>query len=155
MLTTVISGGQTGTDFWGISAAKKCGFKTGGTMPKGCRTQDGPRFDLLEEYGMKEHSSPDYPGRTEANVKDSDATIRFASNFKSAGEKLTLNLIKWYNKPYLDIDANNPSPIAEVIQWLKDNKVSVLNIAGNSEQTSPGIGEKAYKYFVEVFQNYN
>jgi hypothetical protein len=65
---------------------------------------------MLEVYGMKEHSGG-YAARTEANVKDSDGTIRLAKNFKSAGEKCTLRAIKkWFRRPHFDVDASNPGP---------------------------------------------
>lgn len=154
MLNKIISGGQTGVDQAGLRAAKKCGFATGGWLPKGCITQKGARYDFLETYGMKEHSSFGYPGRTESNVKDSDATIRLAVNFKSPGEICTFKAIKWHNKPHLDVNINEPISIDEVVSWLVKNNVVTLNIAGNAESTSPGIGEKAENYIVEILRKY-
>jgi hypothetical protein len=37
----VISGGQTGADLTGLEEAHKRGIPTGGTVPKGCRTESG------------------------------------------------------------------------------------------------------------------
>ena len=147
----VYSGGQNGADFAGIRAAKFCGLETGGWLPKGCKTLDGPRPDLLTDYGMKEHSSDLYPPRTEANVRDSCGTIRFARTFSSAGEKCTLRAIKWFNRPYLNVDMNNPLDKQEVLLWIKDHDIKILNIAGNSEETAPGIGDFVYEYLVDVF----
>jgi hypothetical protein len=124
-------------------------------LPKGCRTLNGKAEFLLKEFNMQEHSSPAYPPRTEANVRDSDATLRLATNFKSAGEKCTLKAIKWHNKPYLDIDINNPLEVQQVCKWIIDNKIKILNVAGNSEFTSPGIGLLAEKYLIEVFKALN
>lgn len=147
----VISGGQTGADEAGIRAAHACGLQTGGWLPKGCRTLDGPRPDLLTKYGMMEHTSDSYPPRTEANVKESDGTIRFARTFSSAGEKCTLKAIKWFNRPYLDIDIENPLDKQEVLSWLIKHDIKILNIAGNSEQTAPGIGQFVFEYLCGVF----
>ena len=47
----IISGFQTGADIGGILAAKRLGLETGGTMPKGFRTEDGPRPEFAELYG--------------------------------------------------------------------------------------------------------
>ena len=151
MLEKICSGGQNGADQAGLRAAKACGLKTGGWLPKGCRTLDGARPDLLVEYDMIEHASSAYPPRTEANVQLADATIRFALNFRSPGEKATLRAIKWFKKEYLDIDIKNPLPTEEVVEWIKDNNFKILNIAGNSEDTSPGIGEFVENYLKEVF----
>lgn len=91
----VISGGQTGADQGGLVAAKSLGIPTGGFLPKGCTTLDGPRPDLLMAYGLEEHESSEYPPRTYANVQASAGTIRFAADFNSAGERCTLKAIRF------------------------------------------------------------
>lgn len=100
---------------------------------------------------MDEFHIPGYPPRTEANVKNSDGTIRFAKIFSSAGEKCTLRAIKWFNRPHLDIDINNPRSKEIVLSWIKDHDIKILNIAGNSEQTAPGIGDFVCRYLTEIF----
>lgn len=152
MLRRILSGGQTGVDENSLRAAKFCGFETGGWLPKNCWTLNGSRPDLLVEYNMKE-SNLGYAGRTEKNVKDSDGTIRIAEDFSSSGEKCTLAAIKWFNKPHLDIDIKNPKEKEEVLSWIKENNIKTLNIAGNSEKTSPGIGDFAFNYLVRIFQS--
>jgi hypothetical protein len=151
MLEKVISGGQTGADAGGLRAAQKCGLKTGGWLPKGCVTQNGSDRGLIAQFGMLEHDKAGYPPRTEANVRDSDATIRLASNFRSAGEVCTLKSLKWYKKPYLDIDIKNPLPVSVVAAWIREKNVKTLNVAGNAESTSPGIGAAVEAYLEQVF----
>ena len=123
MLCKVISGGQTGADEAGIAAGKFCGLETGGHIPKGCLTEIGPRPELLEIYGLTEHYSNKYPPRTIANVRNSDGTIRFAADFTTAGEKLTLRAIKEANKPWIDVDIRDPIPTSEVVNWIKQNNI--------------------------------
>lgn len=147
----IISGGQTGADQAGLFAARFLGIKTSGWMPKGFITQSGLRPDFKDLFNMFEHTSSAYPPRTFSNVKDSDATIRFASNFDSSGEKLTFKAIKQYQKPYLDIDIRNPIHYNEVRLWLRKNKIKRLNVAGNAEKTSAGIRDFTYNYLVRVF----
>jgi hypothetical protein len=151
VLHRVISGGQNGADQAGLRAAKECGLETGGWLPKGCKTLDGERPELLTEYGMREHSSPLYPPRTEMNVKDSNGTIRFAKTFSSAGEVCTLKAIKWFNRPHIDVNVGKPRDVQEIVDWIKNNDIQVLNVAGNSEQTAPGMEEFVYNYLKEVF----
>lgn len=152
-LERVISGGQTGSDVSALYTAKLVGIKTGGWLPKGCITLDGPCPALLTEYNMKEHAKAGYPARTEQNVIDSDGTLRFASNWSSTGEKCTLKNIKWHSKPYIDVTIGKPcDPFwFEVYQWLALNNIKVLNVAGNSEKTSPGIGKIVTEYLTELF----
>jgi len=136
MIHTIISGGQYGADQAGLRVAIDLGLKTGGMVPKGWKTKFGPR-PQLQKLGLIEHpSSVSYVPRTKWNVKHSDATIRFAFNYNSAGEICTYKAIKQYNKPYFDIDLNDVISgenlyMIDVVQFLIDNHVEVLNIAGN------------------------
>lgn len=164
MIEKIISGGQTGADQAGLRAAKAVGLSTGGWLPNGCVTLEGTRPDLLDLYSMQEHPKKGYPARTEANVRDSDGTIRFAKTFKSPGEKCTLKAIRWYKKPYLDIEVsewftkewvarNIKTPVEEVRQWLRENNIRVLNVAGNSEETCKSIGDVVFNYLVRVLSD--
>lgn len=152
----VISGGQIGADIAGLRAAKAIGLKTGGYCPKGWRQKDGPNPALGTEYGLVEHSSPDYPPRTYMNVKSSDGTIRFAKNFQSAGEICTLKAIQQYNKPYLDVRflwngihyITKVSPDS-VREWLEHNNIRVLNVAGNAE---PAMEPAVFSFLTEVLR---
>ncbi len=148
----VCSGAQTGADIGGLLAAKEAGFETGGWIPKGFKTQAGPHPEYAEKFGIKEHASEAYPPRTFLNVKETDATIRFAYNFSSSGEICTLKAIKQYNKPYFDVDLNNPVDPKEVFDWIIKNDFKKINIAGNSERTKKGITIQVYEFLLEVFK---
>lgn len=151
----IISGGQTGADRAGLASARKAGLQTGGWMPKGFLAHDGyhPNFAVL--YDMLEHESPRYPPRTALNVRDSDGTIRFASNFSTPGELLTLKMTKQYNKPLLSISIPTNVSHEETIQWIKSNNIKVLNVAGNSERSSPGITQIVIEYLDKLFNMLN
>jgi hypothetical protein len=55
-LQKVISGGQTGTDQADLIAVTRFGIATGGWMPRGFQTADGPNLQLAERYGLREHT---------------------------------------------------------------------------------------------------
>jgi hypothetical protein len=150
-LIKVISGGQTGADTGGLMAAKRFGIETGGWMPKGFKTLNGPKPYMAERYSCKEHSSGNYAVRTDLNVKESDATARFAGTFSSRGEICTLKAIKKHNKPYFDVDLSDPPKIGEFLNWLEGNKISTLNVAGNSEHTFLRSTLSTYEFLVEAF----
>ena len=76
-LKKVISGGQTGADQTGVEEASLMGLQTGGTMPKGFRTDVGPMRAWAEKYGLTEHPDPSYVPRTRDNAKNSDVTLWF------------------------------------------------------------------------------
>jgi hypothetical protein len=68
MLDKIITGGQTGADQTGVRSAKAFGIPTGGFMPLGFRTEDGPRPEFAELYGAVVTATDNYCVRTEANV---------------------------------------------------------------------------------------
>lgn len=152
MIVKVISGGQNGADQGGLRAAYSMGIPTGGVMPKGYRTLDGTSPGIAKKYGLKESYSFGYPARTEANVKNSDGTIRFASNFSSAGERCTVKYVRQYFKSCIDVNVVKPIKHEDVVDWIIENKIEVLNVAGNSEQTSPGIGNFVEEYLKVVIE---
>ena len=154
MLKKIVSGGQTGADEGGLIAGKKAGLETGGYIPKGFLTEYG-KNPSLARYGLVETTSFSYVPRTYANAKLGDGTIRFAVDFESRGEIVTLDGIKKYNKPYIDVDFNNPIPVGEVVEWLKKNNIEVLNVAGNRETVAPGLQEFVVEYLGKVIEVLN
>lgn len=149
----IISGGQTGADRGALIAARKLGFETGGWMPYGFKAQDGKHPEFKELYGMSEHASPHYPPRTALNVKESDATVRIAMNFESSGEVFTLKMIYQYKKPHFDVNPLDEECTPEMLaNWLREKKVKILNIAGNSERSAPGIQEFADAFIYETLE---
>lgn len=158
MIEKVYSGGQNGADIGGLKAAKFLGIPTGGWMPNGWITLDGPKPEYAELYGMQEHKMKGYPARTEANVMDSDGTVRFAYDFKSAGEKCTLRNIKWHRKHYFDIRVIkhesgfniSKNSHSTFLTWLKEKNIKILNVAGNSENTYAGMERFVYNYLIEA-----
>ena len=151
-LEQVISGGQTGADRAGLLAARTCGLKTGGWMPKGFRTLEGARPEFAREFGLQEHSSPNYPPRTRRNVKHADATLRFARLWHTPGEQATLKFLLQYGKPHLDVDIDAPPPAMEIAEWLRVNRVRILIVAGNTERNAPGIESIVANFLIDVFR---
>lgn len=152
MLKKVISGGQTGADEAGLFAAKKYGLQTGGHVPKGFLTEKGSNTNLGTDYGLVETTTATYPPRTRLNAQNSDGTIRFAKNFNSAGEVCTLNAINEFNKPYINVHPNKPPTPEAIAQWIIDNNIETLNVAGNRESTAQGLFEYTVNFLTEVFQ---
>ena len=154
VLNEVWSGGQRGADQGGLAAAHDLGLKTGGYAPKGWMTRNGP-LPELEVLGLIEHSSPKYPPRTFANVKGTDGTIRLATDFSTAGERLTFEAIQQYEKPFLDIYLlEELSPPEVTAEWIVTNNISKLNVAGNSGETREEatlIFQVVRKYLTLVF----
>ena len=152
----IISGGQNGVDIAAVRTAKLFKFETGGWLPKGWKTLDGPRPEYSGMYNMQEHSSPLYPPRTEQNVLDADLTIRIAKDFNSAGEKCTLNAILKNKKDWFDININqSPRVISALLDGITTfvwaGLIETINIAGNSEKTASGIEKAASNILMKFF----
>jgi hypothetical protein len=153
MLKIVISGGQTGADRGGLYAAEAVGLGTGGWMPKGFLALDGSRPDLAARFRLQQHTSENYPPRTRLNVLHADATLRIARHWGSPGERLTLKFIMKFSKPWIDIDpANETFNVESVVEFLKKHRVAILNVAGNSESTAPGIEALSAEFLIRVFE---
>lgn len=150
----IISGGQTGADQAGLDAAKHCGLETGGWMPKGWTTLQGPKPEYAEKYGLQEHKNVGYSPRTKQNVFDSDATLIFAGNWSSPGTKLTIRSANGFNKPLYTSDFQYPpsNEIENIRAWLVEKDIKILNIAGNSERSFPGIYEYTRSLLIDVFE---
>jgi hypothetical protein len=142
----IISGFQTGADIAGNQIAKELGLKTGGTAPKGFFTAEGNKPNYAKEYNAVEISDAQtkaYTGRekrfgprTEQNVLNADGTVIFG-NVDSPGSKLTSNLARKHNKALIK------NPTAEQLNnWLVENNIETLNVAGNREGKTPGINKK-------------
>lgn len=149
MLNKVISGGQTGADIAGLKAAKDAGFRTGGYINKGFKTLDGNKPEYGKIYDLEEIKSLNYPVRTKANVINSDATVIFATKLQSRGVALTIRLANEAKKPIFIADMSKMNT-DDMIQWIKQHNVRTLNVAGNSENKSPGIEETTYAFLNSV-----
>src|SRR5208282_4171966 len=96
----IVRGGQTGADQAGWRVARAFGIPTGGWMPKGFLTEEGPRSEFAELYGAREMPTESYPERTRANVRDSNATLWFGAT-TSKGAKTTLEACTQNGRSYV------------------------------------------------------
>ena len=123
----VISGGQTGVDQIALSLAQELGYETGGTAPKGFKTESGPAKHLGIRYGLIEHSSTNYVARTKANIVDSDATVVFnLQPQRSKGSALTVVLCRELGKPCLVYRDKQ-----QATEFFESSHPQTLNFAGN------------------------
>jgi hypothetical protein len=147
----VISGGQTGVDQAALRAAKRLKIPTGGWMPFGWTTEEGPRPDFAELYGMKQCSKPGYPARTRANVSASDLTIWYGAT-GSRGCAATSDACLALNKRLTFASDGDVDEMAVIVAAKADEVGNiVINCAGNRESGNLGIGEKAEAFWTELF----
>jgi hypothetical protein len=163
ILERVISGGQSGADQAGLRAAKKAGIQTGGWMPPRFATEDGDRPEFFGLYGvdaidcrpyLREGYRIDwaaaYRDRTRMNVEMADATIWFGNH--SPGYWATLKPSNELFKPIWDVGHPPDQSPRRIAAIIRHGRVRILNIAGNRESSTPGIGRLAEDYLDELFR---
>lgn len=139
-VSEIISGGQTGVDRGALDAAMALGIAHGGWCPRGRRAEDGV---IPARYRQRETQSASYHVRTEQNVIDSDATLIITRGPLRGGTALTLRMAVQHQRPYSVVDLDGPPQVDEIRDWLRENQVARLNVAGPRESSSPGITQRA------------
>lgn len=156
----IISGGQTGVDQAALDVALTINIACGGWCPPGRACEDGViplQYPLKETPSEKSPHVPDIPRsqRTEWNVRDADGTLilRPANFSMDKGTEWTIQSAINYKKPYLEADPFDiVRACVKIRSWMEDSKIQVLNIAGPSERTCPGIGAGAFALLIKVFE---
>jgi hypothetical protein len=143
----VISGGQTGADMGGLQGAKALGLPTGGTAAAGWMTENGSNPNL-QKYGLVEGEKGNtaketFNKRTVENIRNADGTAIFG-NVNSPGSRFTVQAARDIGKPVLhvplDIALNNrPIAAQQLRDFVEQNNIQILNIAGNRENKAPGL----------------
>lgn len=146
----IISGGQTGADRAALDAAIKMGIPHGGWLPKGRKTEDGP---LPQRYALRELESDNYKKRTEKNVIASDGTLIVAYGPLTGGSALTESLTIKHDRPclVLDLEEISQAQAAEAARkWLRENRISILNVAGPRASGEPRIYKAVKKLLLSL-----
>ena len=132
----IISGAQTGVDRAALDVALELGIPCGGWCPKGRRAEDGP---IPDKYPMQETGASNYTKRTKLNVLDSDGTLIINRGELDGGTAHTVRLAEKMAKPCLVIQLEDQPDLKKITNWLTQNDIKTLNIAGPREDKRPGI----------------
>jgi hypothetical protein len=155
MIERIVTGGQSGADQGAWRAARAAGIATGGWMPKGFATEEGPRPEFARLFGAREHESTEPADRTVANVETADGTLVFAADCPGPGTALTIEACRRAVRPFLiapvDPAAVGPSP-EEAAAWVVAHAIRTLNVAGERESTAPGIGARVEAYLADLLR---
>lgn len=146
---TILSGGQTGVDRAALDFAFSNKIQCGGWCPNGRKAEDGI-IPII--YPLKETLTSDYSERTQKNIEESDGTLIILDHTMDQGTALTKKLCTSLDKPNLIIQIDEPSAKTKITEWMKANKISILNIAGPRESSDPGIYMKTLRYLAYLFQ---
>lgn len=158
-LLKIISGGQTGVDRAALRVAMSLKIEHGGWCPPGRESEDGPideKFQLKETPQERSNKAPEIPRslRTEWNVRDSNGTLILTTGNApyDPGTNWTIQATDLYNKPILITNPASKESVNKVLLWFKKNHIQVLNVAGPSEESVPGIGEITYEFLKLVMK---
>jgi hypothetical protein len=149
MLRQVVSGGQTGVDRAALDAALKTGIPCGGWCPKGRTAEDGR---LPSRYPLRETPSDSYAQRTEWNVRDSDGTLILMRGVVEGGTALTEKCAGKLGRPCLLVNLAEGAAPELISDWLREDRICVLNVAGPRESGCLGIYREALDFLSHVFR---
>ena len=152
-LSKIISGGQTGVDRGALDAALALSFPCGGWCPKGRRAEDGT---IPLRYPVAELPGRAYRPRTKRNVQDSDGTLIIYFGDMTGGTRETLRLCERLGKPVLSIDAvvtPEAAGVKTAVDFITDNSIAVLNVAGPRETSHAGATEYAARFVTALLMH--
>lgn len=155
-MLTILSGGQTGIDRMALDLAMEMEIPHSGWCPKDRRSEDGA---IAQRYQLTETDSRNYAVRTKKNIDDSDGTLIFHSGVIGGGTELTVKLCQRLSKPLLvfsleQVESQLVSPIELASDWLRSNKICILNIAGPRLSSAPNLPERVKPFLRDVLVEY-
>src|SRR6266498_4773221 len=154
-MLTIRSGGQTGADRAALDAALHYNATANlpnlditGWCPKGRLAEDG---QIPSQYPLIETPTSLYSERTEWNIRDADATLVLllsATVPPDHGTSFTIEKANELQKPskIIFLDDDIMTNASQVLNWMNDNKVKTLNVAGPRESNCSGIYAEAYDF---------
>jgi hypothetical protein len=143
----IISGGQTGVDRGALDAAMELGLEHGGWCPLGRIAEDG---FIPTRYALRQTGLAQYSVRTQRNLLDADGTLILYRRELSGGTELTRQLCRRHRRPYCLVDLERPYDLSAIRDWLAQERIAILNVAGPRESTAPGIAQAAKEFLRQL-----
>jgi hypothetical protein len=90
--------------------------------------------------------------RTRRNVEESDGTLILSRGKLTGGTALTESIARQMGKPWLVIDLVAEFDARPVEEWIVENRIRTLNVAGPRESQQIGIFDQASEYLRQVIK---
>ncbi|MEX2288399.1 MAG: putative molybdenum carrier protein [Planctomycetaceae bacterium] len=149
IVSRIVSGGQTGVDRAALDVALERGIACGGWCPRGRLAADGP---IDSRYLLVETPAQDYSQRTAWNVRDSDGTLILTLGKPTGGTALTKTLADEAGKPCLVVDLGENAGADAAVEWIANESVRTLNVAGPRENLRQQVYVKASQFLREMLE---
>ena len=106
----------------------------------------------LKNIRLSETETSNYEERTRCNVQDSDGTVIFSLTAELTGGTL---LTKYFaikaNKPLLHVKSGHPDLRCRLKEFVRNNKINTLNVAGPRASEDPNIYQFVFKVLDAAF----
>ncbi len=139
----IVSGGQTGVDRAALDVALALDIPCGGWCPKGRMAEDGA---IPNRYPLRETETSEYAERTGLNVRDADGTLVITWAPPTDGTAYTVAMARKHRKPCWVVDLREDEDTNAAAQWLLENRICILNVAGPRASKFPHIHEMAMRF---------
>jgi hypothetical protein len=143
MIEKIITGGQAGAEQEAWASARRAGIATGGYMPRGFATEDGPSPRLGALYGAIEFPL-DEPTRARANLRRADALLWLGDPLTDDG-RAAIEACRALGKPFFAAEPGL-TPAAEVVSWLVVFEVKTLVVAGGPASRAPDLAPRVGRF---------
>jgi hypothetical protein len=141
MLEKMICGSQTGAGQAALRAAKAFGV----AVP-------GRTFERASSKNSTELPDHDEMPRADRDVRDSDGTLWFGQTTTSDAHA-TVAACQRLGKPCLPVYPGVAFEPSQVANWIVENRIRTLNVAGNREPEEPGIAARVEQFLGSVLQS--
>lgn len=154
-LTTIVSSASEGAERGGLDAAIELGLEYGGWHAEGAALP--PIYDTR----MRATTSPQAGMARRLNVQDSDGTLIVSFRNELAGVAAFVDkVVEAQRKASLCVclpvagDSQMPDEVARTVcEWIREEQISILHVAGPSEEAEPGIQQSTRDVLVWIFED--
>ena len=156
----IVSGGQTGVDRAALDIANEFKIPHSGWCPYERKAEDGiipAKYNLKETPAptFAERNDPDaiYKKRTELNARDSDGTLIVVRDAPMGGTLYTIEMAEKHKRPYFIFNLSNGSEIEDIANWIINNNIHKLNVAGPRASQVEKIYNSAYGVLQQILSH--
>lgn len=151
MIEKIISNGQPGVGRAALDAAMKLGIAHGGSISPGGMAEGALSSDPLDP---REITAQSHPERTKNHIRESCGTLILTCGDALEQVEFIIKIATRFSKPNLHVDLKTLTAFTaatRVNDWIVDNDIKVLNVAGPGAPHNPALYQAALDLIQAVF----